>query len=224
VDRAINIKCRTAELIWCYIDVEPVSFNRGFYTVDVKYFYRITADAFVGMGRPTEIEGLAVFDKRAILFGSEGNAKIFSSRTSIGLPDEQCMRQANMPIAVVEVVDPICLSVKLAERCDARGANDKTFEAPEIICNCFNDELVIDGAEKRMYCTLGQFSMIRLERDSQLLITCKDFCMPEKECIGSSDDTPCDLFKRIRFPVDEFFPPDGNHVKFSELSHRDCCK
>jgi len=104
-DKAINVKCRTAELIWCYIDVEPVSFNRGFYTVDVKYFYRVTADAFTGMGRPTEIEGLATFDKRAILFGSEGNAKIFSSRTSLGAADEQFIRQANMPIAVVEAAD-----------------------------------------------------------------------------------------------------------------------
>jgi hypothetical protein len=203
--------------------VEPVSFNRGFYTVDVKYFYRVTADAFTGMGRPKGIEGLAIFDKRAILFGSEGNAKIYSSRTSFDSADEQFMRQANLPTAVVEVVDPICLNAKLMERCDKRGV-DTVFEAPKNICNCFSDELVVDGAEKRMYCTLGQFSMIRLERDSQLLINCMDFCMPEKECIGSSDDTPCELFKRIRFPVDEFFPPDGNHIKFSEISNRDCCQ
>lgn len=225
VDRAINVKCRSAELIWCYIDVEPVSFNRGFYTVDVKYFYRVTADAFCGVGRPTEIEGLATFDKRAILFGSEGNAKIFSSRASLGAADQQTMRQANMPIAVVECVDPICLNVKLVERCDSRGCCETPFDAPDGISKCFSDELVIDGGEKRVYCTLGQFSMIRLERDSQLLVNSTEFCMPEKECVGSADDTPCDLFKRIRFPVDEFFPPDAHHLKFTEApGHKDCCK
>ncbi len=224
VDKAINVKCRKAELIWVYVDVEAVSFNRGFYTVDVKYFYRITADAFVGVSRPTEVEGLATFDKRVILFGSEGNAKIFSSRTSLGEADEQKMRQANMPTAVVEVVDPICLNVKMVEKCDTHRCHDGKFEVPETICGCFEDELVIDGEEKRLFCTLGQFSIIRLERDSQLLINCVDFCMPEKECVGSTDDSPCDLFKRIRFPVDEFFPPDMHGINFPPCDDRPCCK
>ena len=87
-----------------YIDVEPVGFNRGFYTVDVRYFYRVTADAFVGAARPVEVSGLCVFDKRVILFGSEGTAKIFSSQTSLEGLDEQMLRQSNLPTAVVEVV------------------------------------------------------------------------------------------------------------------------
>ena len=80
--------------------MEPVGFNRGFYTVDVRYFYRITADAFIGAARPIEVCGLAVFDKRAILFGSEGNAKIFSSEMRAGEPDPQMMQRSNTPIAV----------------------------------------------------------------------------------------------------------------------------
>ena len=62
IDRAISLKAGQAELLYAYIDVEPVGFNRGFYTVDVRYFYRITADAFVGTTRPVAISGLAVFD------------------------------------------------------------------------------------------------------------------------------------------------------------------
>ena len=60
-----------------------------------------------------------------------------------------------------------------------------------------------------VYITLGQFSIIRLERDSQLLIPVFDYCMPEKECTGCGSDDPCTLFSRISFPVDEFFPPDA---------------
>ena len=85
--------------------MEPVGFNRGFYTVDVRYFYRITADAFIGAARPIEVCGLAVFDKRAILFGSEGSAKIFSSKMRVGEPDVQMMKRSNLPIAVVDVID-----------------------------------------------------------------------------------------------------------------------
>ena len=83
--------------------MEPVGFNRGFYTVDVRYFYRVTADAFVGAARPVEVSGLCVFDKRVILFGSEGTAKIFSSQTSLDGLDEQHIRQSNLPTAVVEI-------------------------------------------------------------------------------------------------------------------------
>ncbi|WP_297200587.1 hypothetical protein [uncultured Flavonifractor sp.] len=89
--------------MYVYIDVEPVGFNRGFYTVDVRYFYRVTADAFVGAARPVEISGLCVFDKRVILFGSEGSAKIFSSQVTLDGLDEQHIRQTNLPTAVVEV-------------------------------------------------------------------------------------------------------------------------
>ena len=102
IDRAISIKAGTAELLYVYIDVEPVGFNRGFYTVDVRYFYRVTADAFVGAARPVEISGLCVFDKRVILFGSEGSAKIFSSEAAFEALDEQNIRKSNLPTAVVE--------------------------------------------------------------------------------------------------------------------------
>lgn len=108
IDRAISIKAGTAELLYVYIDVEPVGFNRGFYTVDVRYFYRVTADAFVGAARPVEICGLAVFDKRVILFGSEGNAKIFSSEAAFEALDEQNIRKSNLPTAVVDVIDTKC--------------------------------------------------------------------------------------------------------------------
>ena len=86
IDRAVSIKAGSAELLYVYIDVEPVSFHRGFYTVDVRYFYRVTADAFVGAARPVEVCGLCVFDKRVILFGSEGSAKVFSSEPVRGRP------------------------------------------------------------------------------------------------------------------------------------------
>ncbi len=225
IDKAINVKCRRAELLWVYIDVEPVPFNRGFYTIDVKYFYRIVADAFCGVGKPTEVTGLATFDKRVILFGSEGNAKIFSSKTSLTAADEQVMRSANLPMAVVEVVDPICLNVKLVENCSSnRNCDTEMWEVPECICRCFEDELVLGGDEKRIFATLGQFSIIRLERDTQLVIPCYDFCLPEKECVGSTDDSPCDLFRRIKFPVEEFFPPSvGSYEDYRDLQF-DCKK
>ena len=68
----------------------------------MRYIYRVTADAFVGASRPVSVCGLAVFDKRAILFGSEGSAKVFASNASMGSLDSQDLESTNLPVAVVE--------------------------------------------------------------------------------------------------------------------------
>lgn len=204
LDGAINVKPRTAELLWAYIDVEPIPFNKGFYTVDVKYFYKVTADAFAGVGRPREISGLATYDKRTVLFGSEGSVRIFSSQYAPQENDVQNFEKTNLPIAVVEVVDPVLLGVKVI---DGQGCGEALLnDIPETICNCFDDDLIISDDGKKLYATLGQFSIIKLERDIQLLMPAYDICMPDKECSGNADD-PCELFQKFKFPVDEFFPP-----------------
>ena len=80
---------------------------------------------------------------------------------------------------------------------------------PEFINAAFPETLVTTDTARRWYVTIGQFSIIRLERGTQLLIPAYDYCMPDKECPGTSDDDPCALFGKIRFPVEEFFPPDS---------------
>lgn len=217
IERAISVKAGGAELLYVYIDVEPVSFNRGFFTVDVRYFYRVTAHAFVGASRPVEICGLCVFDKRVILFGSEGSAKIFSSKfTNDGL-DAQMVSKSNLPVAVVEAVDPIVLNTKLVEVCEGRTCDCELADVPQLICACFGSDLYFSGEGKRVYVTLGQFSIIRLERDTQLLMPAYDYCMPDKECScdAGGEEDPCEVFRRVSFPVDEFFPPSGRTA--------DCC-
>lgn len=219
IDRAVSVKAGCAELLYAYIDVEPVTFNRGFYTVDVRYFYRITADAFVGAARPVEITGLAVFDKRAILFGSEGSAKVFSSKETPQGSDIQSLPATNAPTAVVESVDPIILGMKLVDVCQCRR-EDPCCEIPPAVCGCFPEELVTGGDVHRLYVTLGQFSIIRLERDTQLLIPAYDYCMPEKDCDCGCDckqEDPCELFRKVQFPVGEFFPP--NHCPDTRSEH-----
>ena len=209
IDRALSVRGGRAELLQAYIDVEPASYNRGFYSVDIRYYYRITAEAFVGGSRPAEISGLAVFDKRVLLFGSEGNAKIFTSRFRPEAGDCQGMGRSNLPEAVVEAVDPIVLSLKLIDPCDFTCpppcppnpcnpcppppptcgccAENELTEIPPCISACFDCDLAFDGGCRRLYVTLGQFSMVRLERDSQLLIPMYDYCMPTRECAGGDE-------------------------------------
>ncbi len=198
IDTAFSVRPRSAELLYAGVNVEEISFNRGYYTVDVTYFYRIRGEVFPG---GQEITGLAVFDKRVILFGSEGSAKVFTSQGDI-------TTEADQPVGVVEAVDPIALSMKVVDRCCCPCPGDGIPDVPAGIQALFGEALVLTDTNRLWYVTLGQFSLVRLERDSQLVIPVYNYCFPENECVSSGDDDPCTLFGRIRFPVEEFYPPD----------------
>ncbi len=202
IDSAFSIRPRCAELLHVDVNVEAITFNKGYYTVDVTYFYRITGDTFPGGNTVT---GLAIFDKRVMLYGGCGGVKTFSSNAC----DNACsMMSDNLPTAQVEAVDPIALHMKLVDACACTCGESDCHVIPDIIRCAFDDELVFTDTTRKLYVTLGQFSIIRLERDTQLLIPAYDYCVPEKECQGSTEDDPCTLFSRIRFPIEEFFPMD----------------
>ncbi len=208
IDNAVNIKVNSAEVIWTYIDVEALPFNKGFYTVDVKVFFRVILDAFSGVGRPQRIEGLSSFDKRVILFGSEGCVRTFSSKYVPHDEDMDLGVRTNAPIATVEVLDPIALNAKVTDCCDNCGCGQIDLSTvPSCVCNCFESQLSDFPNSRRVYVTLGMFSIIRLMREVQILVPSSDFCIPEKECEGPTDEDPCGLFYNMDFPVDEFFPP-----------------
>ena len=230
INRALSVKGGTARLLYVYVDVEPVSFNRGFFTVDMRFFYHVTLQAYLSCPAPVTVEGLCVFDKRVILFGSEGNAKIFSSQMRTGEPDIQQLKRTNLPIAVVEAVDPIVLDARIMDCCGKRECDCDLCEVPSFINDCFEGDLSGGDDSRRIYVTLGQFSIVRLERDSQLLIPMYDYCMPTRECAGGDeegDEDPCEIFRQIRFPVGEFFPPStlpGMTEEEAPAASSSCCR
>ncbi len=231
INNAVSVKGARAELLHVYTDVQPIHFNRGFYTVDLRYFYRVLLQACCGCGgRATEVEGLCVFDKRVILFGSEGGAKVFTSGACMNDMNAGSIGRSSLPTAVVEAVDPIVLDTKLVEACDRHccscGCDCDLCEIPGCICDCFGSELSAADQGKRVYLTLGQFSVVRLERDTQLLIPSYSYCMPEKECTcgsGCSCSDPCELFRNIAFPVNEFFPPNAVEKRCDYEGAKCCC-
>jgi len=46
IDAASTVKCKCTELISADLSVQEVSFNRGFYAVDIRFFYRIVGEAY----------------------------------------------------------------------------------------------------------------------------------------------------------------------------------
>ena len=208
LDSAAGAKVRCAELLYTYIDVEPVAFDRNHFCIDVTFFYRILADATIGAARPAALYGLAVFSKRAVLCGEDSRAHIFTSNTRLCGPDGRTRRSANAPTAVVEVLDPMILSSKVREVCDCSCKETSITQIPDEILQLFDDELVLSGEARRLFVTLGQFSIIRLERDAQLIVPVLDYSIPTKECCespGCAED-PCEMFSRIPFPTAQFAP------------------
>lgn len=222
IDKATSVRCRRSKIINTFIDVEDVPFNRGYYSVDITFFFKVYLDAYTTpMNPPTTVEGLSSFSKKCILFGSEGNVRVFSSEYAPDETDDQAYPTTTNPRAKVQVVDPICLDAKLCRPCDCSDC-DNHCTVPRCVRRAFDGEFNIESAEKAVRVTLGLFTIVQLERDVQMLIPAYDFCIPEKECCYETDD-PCDAFKKVRFPVNEFFPPNSSKIHKETKSNNCGC-
>lgn len=203
---AKSVRVRKAELMDVNIDVEPVNFNRGFYSCDLTFFFLLEFDVFThGSTCPMTVKGVANYSKKVILYGGEGSVKIFSNAITLeDKSDKQLRRTTNMPRCVVQAVDPVALSARI---CEVKSCFDSNCCIPENICSALGASLVTDlgGGSQTVYVTLGLFTIVQLIRNVQVMIPIYDYCIPDKQCTGNTDK-PCDVFKRIKFPTDDFFP------------------
>ncbi len=205
VNNAISIKNKCVQVFTVLMDVEPVPFNKGFYYVDMTFYFLAKLDAVISpLTPPVKVEGICVFTKKVILYGSEGSVNSFTSERVTVHHAKNCCDDENIPKASLSVVNPICLACKL---CDApANLQEVTFTCPEVVSRLFDDEFDTVSPRKLVYLSVGLFSICQLERTVQMMVPVYDFCIPDKECVTTTDD-PCEMFKKIKFPVNEFFPP-----------------
>ena len=213
IQRTNVVRAKHSKVLWAYIDTDPVPFNRGFYQLSIKIYVKILFEACLGPGNLQEFEGAAVVEKKVILFGSEGNVSVFKSETqnggfcSCGVGCKQS-RGSNLPVAVLEIVDPIILDVKVAEPRQRNCCCCCTLEEiPDNVIGAFHEELVDRDEYNKLLVSLGFFSVVRIERPAQYLISAVEYCVPEKECKMPAPEDPCSLFRNMSFPVNEFCPP-----------------
>ena len=227
LDCAVSAKARYVELLHVGVHVETVPYSTGYYTVDLTFYYRVIADASAAGGRPTTVTGLAIFSKRLVMFGGETSARSFSSRSGVSCLCKQAIQAGNVPEAIVEVVDPMILGSRVQEVCNCNCCPPSPPVIPEAILGCFEEQLVLDGESKRLLVTIGQVSIARLERSTQLLIPTFDYCIPSKTCknVGSSNtESPCEVFGQIEFPMDAFFPSKADSCIPAKDSCTNCAK
>lgn len=217
-----NIRTRSAKLISAYVGVDPVPFNNGFYQITVRYYIKIDLEACISLGRNTQcFSGIAVLEKNVVLYGGEGGVVSYSSSANTSFCDACNTTQAtNDPIAVVETVEPIVLGTKILDcSCGCNCCSGDCCEIPSAVSGCIDGELIVTPAENapKLYVSFGIFSVIRIERQAQLLIQATDYSVPDKECQSSTDnDNPCSLFNTMPFPVKQFKTTTSQGVELQQ--------
>ncbi len=221
IEHTTNIRAKSACIAWTYIGIDPVRFNRGFYSLTIKFYVKLTFEACLCGGKSQEFDGIAVLEKKVILYGSESNVSIFKSNPDASdycAVPEPCYSTKNVPIGIVEVVDPIILNSKVREytdncNCCCCCCCDIPDNIASSVCGTLNDG---DNGGRYITVSLGIFSVVRIVRPAQYLINATEYCIPDKECIAAEDDNPCSLFRTMAFPTAEFCPPgytpkEGEH-------------
>lgn len=183
------VKCKCVKVSDICINIEPVPFNRGFYSIDITYTFKLEMLAYEkACDKPVFMTGTAYANKNCILYGSETNTKtFFSNGKKIGSTD-CCCETVNYPDANVQVVEPIVLETRIGTVC----CNDESGES-----RCQKKRTVI--------VTMGLFSVVELTRPVTLMVPSYEYSIPKKEC-RNERDTPCDIFDKIKFPTEEFSP------------------
>ena len=107
-------------------------------------------------------------------------------------------------MSTVDVVDPIILNSKIKEKGESCGCCCCSCnEIPESVCSGLNGNL-IDANGRYLAVSLGVFSVVRIVRPAQYLITATEYSVPDKVCVSAQEDNPCAIFKTMAFPEGEF--------------------
>lgn len=229
ISQTSNVRVKHAEITGSFIGVEPVQFNRGFYSVIIKFFVTCTFEVCVPMGQAQEFKGVAVLEKRVVLFGGESNVSVFRSNGNVGnfcaIPEPVCGNKI-VPEAVVEVLQPVVLGARIVERCSECHCCCSCHDVPVQVTDTVGGTLVpeTEGHRNRyLAVSLGLFSVVRLVRDGEFLIEAREFCIPDKECISPSEENPCGTFRKMPFPTSEFCPQTCHTGAIGDERKRSCC-
>ncbi len=208
IERTGTVRAKYAKIVSTYIDIDEVPFNCGFYQLTIKFYVKLILEGCVGAGNIQEFEGISVLEKKVILFGGTGSVHVFKSGNGCSSSDTcgKCESATNLPVAVVEAVDPIVLDVKVVEPTASCVCHVccSCCDIPSHVTNCVCGELSDSSSTNVLTVSLGIFSVIRLERPAQLLVNAAEYCVPEKHCVEAKDNDPCSVFNSMPFPIKEF--------------------
>ena len=190
-----SVKTRCVSIDNVCMSVEPIPFNRGYYSVDVTYSFGVELLAYDrACENPTVLRGTASASKTVILYGSESSTKTFFSNGARIGDTNTCCETVNLPTASCQCVEPIALETRIAMMPPVPVIPPQGGQLP--------------APRRAVVLTLGVFSVVELTRPVTLTAAAYPYNVPVKTCSGDTD-SPCEVFNRLSFPTEEFIPsPD----------------
>ena len=204
VNQSGLVKFKSAEVLDVFLSVEAMPFNRGFFTVDLTMYFRTHFSCYASpVSTPSNVRGLASHSRRVILFGGDGGVKTF-------LSDAQGVSADELPVAGIKLVEPVTLGSRVVDTLPADA--ESPGGVPDSVAAFFDAPIITEPCcGKYLLVTLGLFSIVTLQRQVQIMVPSYDYVLPEKECGAAvTIDDPIELFRRLRFPVQQFFPDNAN--------------
>ncbi len=209
VDSAATVRIRDVRIPWTQIDTEETPFHKGYYRVNIRYYFHCVLECSNGIGTGQETAGLAVYDRSMMLYGGTGRISSFSTDL---VPGKSGFRHASRdPHIVLDVAEPVALRLSSVDFDRSRSFGNCFCECdavPQEIADEFSGRFAqaVPG-NKVLFITLGLFSMIRIERPTQIIVPACDSSIPTGCGEYEFDDAdPCTLFRSMEFPLTDFYP------------------
>ena len=91
----------------------------GFYSIDITYNFNVVIEAFSSTSTPGQtVSGTSRFCKKVILYGSDGNAKIFNSNTPVAVATTNAnnnLRITSYNVCYTKLLRINCILFKLSQ-------------------------------------------------------------------------------------------------------------
>jgi hypothetical protein len=194
VDSSISVKgaaCRISDVLF---NVAPFSATPGCCRVEATYLFDVTLECCpAGGGTPLTVTGYCNFASQVLLRGGDSGVSTF---TSAGL------RSTSLPDATCQATEPVLVSACLAPACESQGTG---YGTP--LCNADAGLVRPTLGQNTVFCSVGVFSILSLERTEPLQVPSYGYAAPLRSSRQTDpDEEPCAVFNRLSFPIGRFFP------------------
>jgi hypothetical protein len=110
------VKCKNVWVENVCITIEPLNFNRGFFSVDTTYTFRVELCLYERPNsQPVKVYGTAYTSKNTVLYGSDISTQSFTTgEINVNVVND-CNSYDNivLPTATVQVAKPVVLDAKI---------------------------------------------------------------------------------------------------------------
>lgn len=208
VDNAATVRIKSVHVPWARIEPEEMPFHRGYYRVNIRYYFHCVLECSNGIGTGQETAGLTVYDRSIMLYGGTSHVSSFSTELA---PGGRLHVSGCSPRIVLDAAEPVALKLTTVDFDRSRSFGNVFCESggvPGEIAGEFQGRFTdAMPGNKVLFVTLGLFSMVRIERPTQILVPACDSCIPTGCGDYHFDDAdPCTLFRSMDFPLSEFYP------------------